>query len=351
MKKKKLPNDFDLLVASHDMNSFASFFSKYEITATNVGKSTSNAFYYKNLSAEQAQFLIDNGLNPNMDCGFGYSAVAHQADNKDVLDVLIKNGADINLAVKSYNGNALARACTTCNVQAVRNLLDAEASVDIACGLDNKTLIDGVLAGCQNIYIPSALEICEMLLKAGAKTSAKTKGYVEEIGKRFEFFRNNISQDILPKLDEALAALYALFDVTPVEPRVMNSIEEEINVKQGNWTAQYEELRQKLVPGRGKAETLQGEMIRIVGKITYEILDNGGMNWDTEYAKMTNALKGYLKQNEKMDAVLVDEACNIAGHISSYSGKGELYRLTELVVKWVISNSMPKKLGEVDYLR
>ena len=108
----------------------------------------------------------------------------------------IKNGADVNLSVKSYNGNALARACTTYNVQAVRNLLDAKASVDITCGLDKKMLIDGVLAGCQNIYIPSALEICEMLLQAGAKTSEKTKGYVEEIGKRFEFFRNNISSYI-----------------------------------------------------------------------------------------------------------------------------------------------------------
>lgn len=351
MKKKKLPNNFDLLVASHDMNSFADFFSKYEITATNVGKSTSNAFSYMNLSVEQAQFLLDNGLNPDMDCGFGYSAVAHQADNKDVLELLIKNGADINLAVKSYNGNALARACTTCNVQAVRNLLDAKASVDITCGLDNKTLIDGVLAGCQNIYIPNALEICEMLLQSGAKTSEKTKEYVEEIGKRFEFFRNNINKDILPKLVEALAALYVLFNVTPVEPRIMNSIDEEIKVKRGKWQTQYEELRQKLVPGRGKAETLQGEMIRIVGKITYEILDNGGMNWDTEYKKMTNALNGYLKQNEKMDTALVDEACNIAGHISSCSRKEELYRLTELVVMWITSNSMPKKLGEVDYIR
>lgn len=117
--------------------------------------------------------------------------------------------------------------------------------------------------------------------------------------KSFEFFRNNISADILPRLDAALSEMYVLFNVVPIEPRVMNSINEEIKVKQGSWQTQYEELRQKLVPGRGKSETLQGEMIRIVGKITYEILDNGGMNWDAEYKKMANALKGYLKQNEK----------------------------------------------------
>ena len=94
MKKKKLPSDFDLLVASHDMNSFAEFFTKYEITATNVGKSTSNAFSYKDLSVEQAQFLMDNGLDPNIDCGFGYSAVAQQAkyrrarlEEKEITDL------------------------------------------------------------------------------------------------------------------------------------------------------------------------------------------------------------------------------------------------------------------------
>ncbi len=82
---------------------------------TDAGKSTSNAFSYKNLSVEQAQFLLDHGLNPNMDCGFGYPAVAHQASNKDVLKLLVAHGADVNLAVTTFRGNALARACTMYN--------------------------------------------------------------------------------------------------------------------------------------------------------------------------------------------------------------------------------------------
>lgn len=52
-----------------------------------------------------------------------------------------------------------------------------------------------------------------------------------------------------------------------------------------------------------------------------------------------------------MDDALIEEACGIAARINPYSGKEELYRLTELVVKWVTTNSMPKKLGEVDYIR
>lgn len=66
---------------------------------------------------------------------------------------------------------------------------------------------------------------------------------------------------------------------------------------------------------------------------------------------MIDALVGFLNQNGKMDQSLVDEACKIAKKVNTSSDKGELYKLTELVVQWVICNSLPKKLGEVDYNR
>ena len=34
-----------------------------------------------------------------------------------------------------------------------------------------------------------------------------------------------------------------------------------------------------LVPPKGKAETAQGETIRIAGRIQHEFLDNGCINW------------------------------------------------------------------------
>lgn len=45
-----------------------------------------------------------------------------------------------------------------------------------------------------------------------------------------------------------------------------------------------------LVPDKGHAFTVQGEVIRIVGKVTRELLDNGSINWDSEYEKLTQAL-------------------------------------------------------------
>ena len=38
-----------------------------------------------------------------------------------------------------------------------------------------------------------------------------------------------------------------------------------------------------LVPPSGQAETAQGEIIRIAGRIQHEMLDNGCMNWDEDF--------------------------------------------------------------------
>ncbi len=63
-----------------------------------------------------------------------------------------------------------------------------------------------------------------------------------------------------------------------------------IFVKSKRWTQQFDELWKMLVPDKGHAFTVQGEVIRIVGKVTREILDNGSINWDSEYEKLTQAL-------------------------------------------------------------
>ena len=50
-----------------------------------------------------------------------------------------------------------------------------------------------------------------------------------------------------------------------------------------------------LVPPNGKAETVQGEVIRIAGRIEYEFLDNGCINWDEDFKKMLDAFLRYVQ--------------------------------------------------------
>lgn len=340
-KKKKLVDNFQEIIDSGDFEAFKSVFEKCEITATNKGKTTCNAFSYRNLTPQHIQFLIDNGLEVNGDRGFGYPPVAFHAANKENLKCLLKNGADIDYIAVFYRGSALSKACSTLDAEAVKNLLDENASIDVTGDFDGKTLLDTTLAHCDNIYIPQALAISKMLLNAGALMTDKTNGYVQKIGERFEFFRDNISKDIVDEIDVALVELYELFDVEPVARRTIHNGTTPISVKGKRWQEQYDELWNMLVPGKGKAQTIQGEMIRIVGRVTHEILDNGGINWNDDYRDMLHTLSEFLNQNKEMETELIEEAICITKHITVSTDKNTLYRLTEIIVKWVLANPEP----------
>lgn len=350
-KRKKLLEDFKQIIDSGDFEAFRGVFDKCEITATNRGKTTGNAFSYRNLTPKHIQFLVDHGLEVNADCGFGLPAIAFHADNKENLKCLLENGADVNYVAVFHRGTALANACATVNAEAVRNLLEAGASIDVPGDVFGKTLLDVTLAHCDNIYIPRALAISKMLLAAGAKETDETKGYVRKIGERFEFFRENISKDIVDELSGALDELYELFRVPPVPGRIQHDGTARIVVKGTRWQEQYDELWNMLVPGSGKAKTVQGEMIRIVGRVTHEVLDNGGINWDDDFRAMLGALQEFLKKNQSLEEELVEEAVSIAKQVTASTEKKALYRLTEITVNWVVANADPIPLGEVNYWR
>jgi hypothetical protein len=53
-----------------------------------------------------------------------------------------------------------------------------------------------------------------------------------------------------------------------------------------NWKKEHTRLWNDLVPPDGQADTLQGELIRIAGKLTDQAFRNGNMNWDEDHEKM-----------------------------------------------------------------
>ena len=91
-----------------------------------------------------------------------------------------------------------------------------------------------------------------------------------------------------------------------------------------------------LVPGSGKAQTIQGEMIWIIGRITHEILDNVGLNWDDDNIEMIHALNEFLNLNKESKIELIEEAGDTIKDITISTDKKTLYRLTEIIVQWVL---------------
>lgn len=175
-----------------------------------------------------------------------------------------------------------------------------------------------------------------MLIKAGVLPTDKTVGYVKQIGERFEFYKSEMSEQTKNELCSALNKLYKLFGVAPIPEREMQS--GRIFVKSKAWHEQFGELWNALVPASGKAQTVQGEVIRIVGKATHEILDNGGINWDDEYKKMLGELTDFLQTAHSSNEKNIEEAVKIIKSITSSTDKKPLYRLAEIIVEWVLAN-------------
>ena len=63
----------------------------------------------------------------------------------------------------------------------------------------------------------------------------------------------------------------------------------------------FQMLWEYLVPPQGKARAVQGESIRIAGRVQHEFLCNGCVNWAEDFQKLTRILcsctMAYVKQN------------------------------------------------------
>lgn len=116
-----------------------------------------------------------------------------------------------------------------------------------------------------------------------------------------------------------------------------------------SWQAQFNELWDLLVPAGGSAETEQGEAIRLAGKLSREILDNGSINWNLDFAAMADSLTSVPASRRPV--VDADELTALREVVRTGNGdKTVLYRLTELTVAWVLANPEPIPLqGPLTY--
>ena len=121
-----------------------------------------------------------------------------------------------------------------------------------------------------------------------------------------------------------------------------------IGVPPGPWKRQFEALWKMLVPSRGAATTLQGEVIRLSGKLTREAYGNGNINWNPTLAKAWQFIGATLVQDETLSPaqqrLLTRSLAEIIEnhHSPDVSGDGSPYYLVqEMVVQWVVAHHEP----------
>ena len=111
-----------------------------------------------------------------------------------------------------------------------------------------------------------------------------------------------------------------------------------------------------LVPPEGKAETVQGEVIRIAGRIEYEFLDNGCINWDEDFKKMLDAFLRYVQLGNGFSGDDLSAAELLVHLLKDNGDKGFIDDnlttvLCSCAIEWVKQNPETVPLLDADYIR
>jgi hypothetical protein len=99
----------------------------------------------------------------------------------------------------------------------------------------------------------------------------------------------------------------------------------------------FKQLWKSLVPVSGEAETLQGEIIRVVGRLEDEYNRNGNVNWEPGdyHSEFVDFLKYYLADEETFDSATVQNIKEAAEKVrmAAEDLKTEIYRGEEIKVQ------------------
>lgn len=346
-KKKMLPKDFEELLAKGDLDALKAVFETHDANARGgVFKQTALAFH--NCPDELARWLLANGADLAAGDSYGDTPLISRAGHwQGNIDVLLELGADVN-AGENQRGTPLHAAARCCNPGVAEKLVRHGAHIE-ALNSDRKTPLAYLLQQCSNANLSRAVKVARVLLDAGARQTPDMKAAVTRIGTDFEFHRANFNPEFLDETSAALEQMYVLFDVPPVPRRIQHDGKSPIVARSERWEDRHQELWELLVPSSGAAATVQGEVVRITGKIAHEIDGNGGINWDAAFRKMADAFLVHVASGVPLPAETLSEARDIVAAVKRKEDGAR--RLCELAVEWVALNPAPVKLPKPDYNR
>lgn len=346
-KKKLLPKNFEELLKKGNLSELKEVFETCDLNARG-GLSKQTALAFSDCPDELARWLVAQGADLSAADTRGNTPLHRRArSRKGHIHILLELGADVNSSSASI-GTPLHAAADSYNAENALLLIGRGAQVD-ALNREGLTPLELALRGCNNIDLENMVQLAEGLIAAGACRTPRMMSFVEGIGKNFEFFRAGFNPDSVDAASAALDRLYELFVVPPVPRRTLHDGRSQIVVKSSTWREQRQELWELLVPSSGPAATVQGELVRISGRISHELNNNGGVNWDADYKKMADAFLEHIQTGSPLPLSQIQEATQIIAEVKRKSG--DTARMAELAVAWVLMNPTPIQLDPPPYKR
>lgn len=315
---------------------------------------------------EIAKWLVDRGADVNAANTYGTPLFTHAGvGDYDICKLLLEHGADVK--VENYAGQtALFYAANDGHYDVVQLLLEhgTDPCHHTYSFADRLTPLLSMLRGIDCVPEKKKAITAELLVNAqqeqGGIPDAEWKQaqkIIAGIGHNYSLRRDDLEEEYRRECDcdAAMEQFYTLFDVTPAAPVMKHNgtmpivADENLPVDK-----QHHAFWEFLVPASGKCATLQGEVIRITGRVANESKGNAGVNWDAEYRKMLKALLEFFKQGDPLNEKDMEVVQQAVFSINSCKACGcweETDKLKELAVKWVKQNPTPISLNNVNYRR
>jgi hypothetical protein len=348
VRDTELPATFSELCKTSDLAALQDVFVKCDVNAVG-GFNKQTALAFSECPNELVSWLIENGASLEARDSLGNTPLhtRARAHRTDIL-VLLECGADVH-ARNNAGATPLHTAAESMNTEHATQLIafGAEVNREYGAGL---TPLAVALRACTNAHLERMPAFVTKMLEAGAVITPEMRGLVESIGARFERYRDAFNPARVEAAQASLEFLYSTFDVPPVPRIKKHDGISPIIVSATSWAQQHAELWELLVPGKGPAHTVQGEVIRISGRISDEWERNGGINWDADYAEMAAGLVQLVRTGNPLPSTAIAELDAIIAALDEQEGDGNA-RVAELAVHWVLLNPMPVPLAQPSYQR
>lgn len=346
-KRTLLPKDFDTLLEAGDIDAIKAVFQTCDVNARG-GYRKQTALAFNDLPDDLVHWLVEQGADIDAPDSQGATPLHTRAGHwQGRIETLLALGADVE-AKDQYGDTPLHRAVAVGNRHTTELLLKADASAN-AHNARGQTPLAKALEECSNAKLVELTEAVGVLVMYDAYITQEMRESVKRLGDTFAFHRDGYNPDTVDAAAEALELLYALAGLGDLPTRTLHDGVSRITATTDNWQEQHQAWWALLVPSRGAAFTVQGEVIRISGRLASELDDNGGANWDKHFRNMADALLQHLRSGVPLPPPEQKEAMQCIREIKQQHGDPQ--RLMALAVAWVRLNPKPVALEAPHYRR
>jgi len=282
--------------------------------------------------------LVTKGnVNACDEDGFSLLMNAAMDDETDpeAVRLLLERGAEVNAAEEGQQFTALHFAARDNGSEIVGILLEAGADATAVEAEGNTPLHHCLLGKCD-------LDAVKLLLEYGAEPKRKNREGDSPVVMA-KYAEDKALQKVLRETKAVRKKRPAAAKKSKPAPKKKPPQKNE-----AAWVGEHRKLWKALVPARGPAKTLQGELIRLTGKLADEAYRNGNMNWRKEHERAWKFVGRSLRDpdlfSKKQLAEIGRHVRWIIEHndIISVEDQDSPYEiLSERAVEWCLARSKP----------